>query len=57
MCIRDRYWTQEDRKYGVYDSAVPAPFYKKPIGQLFYVIGKTAGKMKSMQVTYRRQDE
>ena len=51
------YWTQEDRKYGVYDSAVPVPFYKKPIGQLFYVIGKTAGKMKSMQVTYRRQDE
>jgi hypothetical protein len=32
------YWTDEDRRKGVYDSTVKIPFYKKPFGQLFYLL-------------------
>ncbi|HWS28512.1 MAG TPA: NAD(P)H-dependent oxidoreductase [Clostridia bacterium] len=46
------HWTEECRKNGVYDRSVPVPFYKKPLGQLFYGIGKMAGK--SMVVTYKK---
>ncbi len=46
------YWTEECRRNGVYDSAVKIPFYKKPFGQLFYLIGKYAGE--KMMVTYRK---
>lgn len=49
-----RYWSQDNRKSKVYDASVHVPFYKKPIGQLFYSIGKMAGKKKSMQITYRK---
>jgi multimeric flavodoxin WrbA len=46
------YWTEESRKKGVYDRAVHVPFYKKPIGQLFYIIGKIAGR--KVMVTYKK---
>ncbi len=46
------YWTEDCRKKGVYDSSVHVPFYKKPFGQLFYMIGKFAGR-KAM-VTYKK---
>lgn len=48
------YWTQEYRRKSLYDPAVPLAFYQRPIGFLFYVIGKTASGMKSMTVTYRK---
>ena len=48
------YWTQDDRKGKVYDASVHVPLYKKPIGYLFYLIGKAAGKLNWMQVTYRK---
>jgi multimeric flavodoxin WrbA len=46
------HWTEDCRKKGVYDRSVPVPFYKKPVGQLFYWIGKTAGK--HVMVTYKK---
>lgn len=46
------HWAEECRKNGVYDRSVPVPFYKKPLGQLFYLIGKAAGKR--MIITYRK---
>ncbi len=46
------YWTEEGRRKGVYDSTVHVPFYKKPIGQLFYIIGKIAGR--KIMVTYKK---
>ncbi len=46
------HWTEECRKNGVYDRAVPVPFYKKPLGWLFYRIGKTAGKR--LVITYKK---
>lgn len=46
------YWTEECRKKGVYDSSVHVPFYKKPIGQLFYIVGKFAGR--KIMVTYKK---
>lgn len=48
------HWTDPDRKGRVYDSAVPVRFTQKLVGHLFYLIGKMAGKIKSMQVTYRK---
>jgi len=33
---------------------VKVSWWKKPIGQMFYWIGKLAGSMKSMTVTYRK---
>lgn len=46
------HWTDEIRRKRVYDSAVRVPFYKKPIGQFFYLAGKSAGSKKL--VTYRK---
>ena len=46
------YWTEEHRKKGVYDNSIHVPFYKKPVGQLFYIIGKIAGK--KLIVTYKK---
>ena len=48
------YWTEECRKGLVYAPGVKVAFYKKPIGYLFYWIGKLAGNMKGMQVTYKK---
>ncbi len=49
-----RYWTEPVRKDMVYDGAVPVFILQKPIGYLFYWIGKIAGNIKSMQVTYKK---
>lgn len=46
------HWTRACRKSNVYDSDVPVAIYKKPIGQLFYWIGKMAGG--KFVVTYRK---
>jgi len=46
------FWADPRRATSIYDSAVKVPFYKKPIGSLFYLIGKTAGKF--MTVTYKK---
>lgn len=46
------HWTEECRKKGVYDGSVRVPFYKKPFGKLFYVIGKFAGG--KMIITYKK---
>ncbi len=46
------YWLEESRRKGVYDSSVKVPFYKKLFGQLFYLIGKAAGR--KITVTYRK---
>lgn len=46
------YWTGESRAKSVYDSAVHVPIYKKPIGQLFYLIGKIAGR--KIVITYKK---
>lgn len=48
------YWSQESRKKSVYASEVKVSWWKKPIGHLFYLIGKMAGSMKSMEVTYNK---
>lgn len=45
------HWTEECRRSGVYDRSVPVPFFKKPLGTLFYWIGKAAGK--TLTVTYK----
>jgi multimeric flavodoxin WrbA len=46
------YWTDDSRKKGVYDNSVKIPFYKKVFGQLFYIIGKYAGR--KILVTYKK---
>lgn len=46
------YWTEGGREKGVYDSAIPVPFYKKPMGQLFYLMGKIAGR--KTIITYKK---
>ncbi len=46
------YWTEESRSKSVYDSAVHVPIYKKPIGHLFYLIGKIVGR--KLVVTYKK---
>lgn len=48
------YWTKECRRKLLYAPGVKVSFYKKPVGCLFYGIGKLAGKMKGMTVTYRK---
>lgn len=48
------YWTEEERKNKVYDLHVKVPFYKRIVGHIFYGIGKMAGKMKRMRVTYKK---
>ncbi len=47
------YWTMSERIHTIYDSQVYVPIYKRPIGHLFYYIGKYAGRLKNYQVTYR----
>ncbi len=46
------HWTDKKRQRGVYDCSVHVPFYKKPFGQLFYLIGKIAGR--KTIVTYKK---
>ena len=46
------FWTEPKRSKCTYDPAVKVPFYKKPIGHLFYAIGKMASK--SVTVTYKK---
>ncbi len=46
------YWAEDRRKNSVYDSSVHLPLYKKLFGQLFYIIGKFAGR--KMTVTYKK---
>lgn len=48
------YWTEACRKKSLYAPQIKVPFYKKPIGGMFYEIGKLAGKMKGMMVTYKK---
>lgn len=48
------YWTDECRKGLVYAPGIKVAFYKRPVGHLFYWIGKLAGNMKGMQVTYKK---
>jgi multimeric flavodoxin WrbA len=47
------FWLEERRKRGVYDAAVPVPFFKRPVGHLFYLIGKFAGA--KVTVTYKKR--
>lgn len=49
-----RYWTDPIRSKRAYDNAVPLLLSHKAIGHLFYSIGKIAGRVKSMQITYRK---
>ena len=46
------HWTEDCRKNSVYDRSIHVPFYKKPVGWLFYWIGKVAGK--KLIVTYKK---
>ncbi|HEX3037707.1 MAG TPA: flavodoxin family protein [Oscillospiraceae bacterium] len=46
------FWTQPSRANCTYDPTVKVPFYKKVIGNLFYIIGKKASK--SVTVTYKK---
>lgn len=46
------YWTDPIRKDTVYNRIVPVPFYKKPVGYLFYFLGKILGKR--VMVTYKK---
>ncbi len=46
------HWTAPERRRGVFDRSVPVPPYKRPIGQLFYVLGKVAGG--KVMVTYKK---
>lgn len=48
------YWTENCRKKSVYAPEIKVPFYKKIVGFVFYGIGKMAGRMKGMKVTYRK---
>jgi multimeric flavodoxin WrbA len=46
------HWLDEKRRRSLYDPAVPVPFYKKPVGWLFYGIGRLAGA--KVTVTYKK---
>lgn len=46
------YWTQDNRQKYLYDSRIKVPFYQKPIGHIFYLMGKYMGK--KITVTYRK---
>ena len=46
------HWTEECRSSGVYDRCVPVPFFKKPLGALFYWIGRMAGR--KLTITYKK---
>jgi multimeric flavodoxin WrbA len=38
------HWLEDVRRKSVFDKAVPVPFYLRPLGQMFYGLGKTVGK-------------
>ena len=46
------HWSDPIRAKSIYDPSVPVPFYKKPFGGIFYIIGKTASKF--ITLTYRK---
>lgn len=48
------YWTQESRRKKVYMPEVNVTWWKRPIGHMFYLVGKVAGSMKRMTVTYKK---
>ena len=50
--IDGKHWTEPVRMNKVYDEAVPVPFYKKPFGSLFYLIGKISPRF--IVITYRK---
>ncbi len=45
------HWTEECRRSGVYDRSVPVPFFMKPMGALFYWIGRATSK--TLTITYK----
>lgn len=45
---------EECHKNLVYETEIKVPFYKRIFGHLFYGIGKMAGNMKGMTVTYKK---
>lgn len=49
------HWMDPVRAKSYYDSAIPVPLYKKPVGALFYQIGKLGGRMVS--VSYKKKKE
>ena len=46
------HWSNPIRSKSIYDPSVPVPFYKKPFGSLFYIIGKIASKF--ITLTYQK---
>lgn len=46
------HWSDPIRAKNVYDLTIHVPFYKKPVGSLFYYIGKMAGKF--VTITYKK---
>ena len=46
------HWTEACRRNGVYDRSVPVPLYKRPLGALFYWVGKMAGP--KLTITYKK---
>lgn len=46
------HWTDPVRAKSFYGPSVPVPFYKRAFGQLFYGIGRMAGRF--MTVTYKK---
>jgi len=46
------HWSEPIRSKKVYDPSIDVPFYKKPFGSLFYMIGKLSSKF--LTVTYRK---
>lgn len=47
------YWMDPVRTKVTYDPIVKVPFYKRLIGNLFYLLGKVLGK--NMTITYKKQ--
>lgn len=48
------WWTDECRRDYAYFPQVKMPFYKRWFGNLFYHLGKSLGRMKKLQVTYKK---
>jgi len=46
------YWLGHQRARYTYDKSIPVPIFKKMFGQIFYYIGKTAGRF--VTVTYKK---
>lgn len=46
------YWTQENRQKYLYDSRIKVQFYQKPIGHIFYLMGKYMGR--KITITYKK---